>query len=102
MARMIDPAIAIGHTHEPTMDRIEARYREREDMKPRFEVVRDSIAEHAEEIAQMFKPRVLVTILVRSPAFPDGSRDLVVTADTLPKVLRALEIRARTPVDMAP
>jgi hypothetical protein len=36
-----------------------------------------------------------VTLLVRHPDFPDGTRNLVMTDDTLPDAIRALQVAAK-------
>lgn len=43
--------------------------------------VHERIANHAGEVAELFKGPVRVTIVVRDPEHPDGSRDVEVTDD---------------------
>jgi hypothetical protein len=51
------------------------------------------ISRHLNEIAELFKPGAKLTFVSRSPDFPDGSRDMVLTSDDLGAVIAALEIR---------
>jgi len=64
-------------------------------MTPRVAAVADFIINRMDEIATRFKPGVKVTVIVRSPDFPNGERDCIVTADDLDAVLAAINIRAR-------
>lgn len=54
--------------------------------------IADEIAAHLEAIQALFTA-VKVTLIVRDPTHPDGSRDLVMTDDHLGHAIRALEIR---------
>lgn len=48
---------------------------------------------HLGEIAQHFKPGAKLTLLVRAPSHPDGSRDALQTNEAnLNDVIRAIEI----------
>jgi len=58
-----------------------------------LEQVREEISDHLDAVKRLFKPGVRVTILVRTPDFPDGSRDLVLTDDDLDAALSALSRR---------
>jgi ATP-dependent helicase YprA (DUF1998 family) len=50
-----------------------------------------TIADHAEEIKKLFNEPVFVTVVVRNPAHPDGSRDVVVSRDNWTQVRDAVE-----------
>lgn len=50
--------------------------------------IHDRLADHCEDIAQLFKPGSKVTILVRHTKIEDG--DVVVTADDLGSVMAAI------------
>ena len=58
--------------------------------------VGDRIAGHLNEIKRLFKPGVKVTVLVRTLSHPDGTRDLVMTDDTIADAIKALSIREST------
>lgn len=62
-------------------------------MSARAQQVGEIVMECMDEIARHFRPGVKVTVIVRTPTHPDGSRDMVVTADELPAVIAALKIR---------
>ena len=47
------------------------------------------IANHAGDIAGLFKPGAKVTVLVRSPGIPDA--DVLVTDDSVDAIIAALE-----------
>lgn len=53
-------------------------------------------SEKLSEIAALFKPGARLTLLVRTPGYPDGSRDFVLTNDALVDAIAALEIRKAT------
>jgi hypothetical protein len=53
------------------------------------------IGEHLAEIAPLFKEGVKLTLLARCPDAPDGTRDLVLTNDTLGAAITALTTRHR-------
>lgn len=63
----------------------------------RLEELRRRIAQYAEEIAQLFTPPALVTVVARNPQLDDG--DAVVTADDLDAVVAAIHRLANHPVD---
>jgi len=52
--------------------------------------VGNKIAYHMDEIVALFKPGVKITILVRTPSHPDGSRDLVMTNDLITEAIAAI------------
>lgn len=49
-----------------------------------IDTVRDEIAEHLDEIRLLFKPGVKITVLVRTPDYPD--RDFMLSDDDLGEV----------------
>lgn len=51
---------------------------------------RDEIASHMDAIVALFKPGVKITVLVRTPSHPDGSRDMVMTDDIIDEAVAAL------------
>lgn len=54
----------------------------------------DRISGPLAEIQDLFKPGVKVTLLVRTPGFPDGARDVLVTdEDDLELVIAAIQAR---------
>lgn len=56
---------------------------------------RDTIVRHLHQIAALFKGPVEITIVLRNPAFPDGSGDIVVTSDSYSDVIAALQLSER-------
>ena len=63
-------------------------------MSARVQAVGALVEECAHAIAAQFKPGAKVTIVVRTPTHPDGSRDMVVTSDDIDAVIGALRTRA--------
>ncbi len=57
----------------------------------------ERVAELADQIREVFKPPMHVTVLVRMPEFPDGSRDFILTDDTLDAAIAALALRKTEP-----
>lgn len=55
------------------------------------------VAEHMDAIMTLFKTGAKITVLVRAPDFPDGSRDFVQSNDVLGEAIRALSIRDKDP-----
>lgn len=55
------------------------------------------VGELADEIKKQFKPPMRITILVRMPDHPDGSRDFILTDDTLDEVVAAIARRKDQP-----
>lgn len=51
--------------------------------------LRNTIADRLVEMERLFDPRCKLTFVMRSPHLPDG--DVVVTADDIPAVVKALE-----------
>jgi hypothetical protein len=47
------------------------------------------------EIGALFQPEARITLLVRSPQIPDGSGDLLMTTDAVPKIRETLKRLAR-------
>lgn len=85
---------------DPAMPTAEELIRKRDDLmvetnNSRMLALQEGIAAHLDKIASMFKPGVQVTCLVRSSAFPDGSRDVIVTSDDLGEVMKAMEIQVQ-------
>lgn len=54
--------------------------------------LRDEVAGHMDEIVALFKPGVKITVVVRTPGFPD--RDMLMTDDDLAEVRAMIERRA--------
>lgn len=48
-----------------------------------------AIAEHCAEIAELFKPGALVSVVVRNPHLADG--DVFVSEDSIPEIKQALD-----------
>lgn len=59
---------------------------------------REQASEKLAQIATLFKPHMKATLLIRSPAFPDGTRDFMLTNDTIPDAIASLELLAKRPV----
>jgi len=55
------------------------------------------IARNLRRIATLFVPEMRLTLVARHLDYPDGSRDMVVTDDTLSAVITALTIRESKP-----
>lgn len=51
----------------------------------------EKIAGHLDEIATYFKPETVITIVIRSTAVSDHSRDMILTSDKLPAVIEAIQ-----------
>lgn len=60
------------------------------------------VAGHMEKIVACFKPGVKITVLVRTPAFPGGERDFLMTDDDLGEAIKAIEIRLSAGMDAKP
>ncbi len=56
-----------------------------------LELVQRTVAGRMEQIVDCFKPGVKITVLVRSPGFPN--RDFLMTADDLDEVISAVDRR---------
>ena len=54
-------------------------------------LVQERVADHMDEIHRYFKPGVRVTVIVRTPDFPD--RDCLMTADDIPELIALLQRR---------
>ena len=63
----------------------------------RLENMRREASHHLEQIAKLFKPGMKITLVVRNPDEPDGEQDTLLTDDTIPEVIRALEQLAKKP-----
>ena len=48
---------------------------------------------HLDEIERLFKPGVKITLLVRTPSHPDGSRDFLMTNDRVGDAIAAIRRR---------
>lgn len=55
------------------------------------------IADHMDAILACWKPGKKITVIVRSPDFPDGSRDFIQTNDTIDDAITALQLRKTAP-----
>lgn len=53
----------------------------------------DQVSDHMSAILGHFKGGAKITVLVRSPEATDGSRDFVLTNDTLDQAIAALQQR---------
>lgn len=60
-------------------------------------VVQDRVGGLLNEIALNFKAGVKLTLIVRSPGFPD--RDFLMTSDTLPEARAVIDRREASPDD---
>lgn len=56
----------------------------------RLDQLHNSIADQCERIEHLFAEPVKVTVIVRNPAHVDGSRDVLITADTFHGIRDAL------------
>ena len=56
-----------------------------------LEAVQQRVADRMDEIHDYFKPGVKVTVIVRTPDFPD--RDFLMTADDIPELVALLQRR---------
>ena len=54
--------------------------------------IQERVADHMDEIHGYFKPGIRVTVIVRTPDFPD--RDFLMTADDIPALIDLLQRRA--------
>jgi hypothetical protein len=54
-------------------------------------LVQQRVADHMDEIHGYFKPGVKVTVIVRTPDFPE--RDFMMTADDIPELITLLQRR---------
>lgn len=64
-----------------------------------LEEVQDEVAAHMDDIAQCFKPGVKVTVLVRTPNYPD--RDFLMTNDEPDRIIEAVVRRQKTGAEPA-
>jgi hypothetical protein len=64
---------------------------------PKVQAVREEASEHLAAIQAMFVPGAKVSLLVRHPSHPDGTRDFYLTDDTIPEVIAALHLLSRRP-----
>jgi hypothetical protein len=56
----------------------------------RLEEVQAEVAGHMDSILKNFKQPAEITVLVRQPDFPDGSRDFMMTDDDLDEAIKAI------------
>jgi hypothetical protein len=65
-------------------------------------IAHEDIAQHCAEIAKLFKPGALVTVVVRNPGYGvDGSADMLISDDDPELVIKALEyLRQRRNVSL--
>lgn len=68
-------------------------------MKPTPDVQRagEMVADYCDEIKRLFKPPMRLTVLVRMPDYPDGSRDFILTDDQLDLAAAAILRRKKEP-----
>lgn len=61
-------------------------------MKPTPDVQRagEMVADLLDEVKKLFKPPMRLTLLVRMPDHPDGSRDFILTDDNLDEASKAI------------
>lgn len=59
----------------------------------RLDEVQTIIEGHLSQIAELWKPGIHLTLLVRNPQHPNGSADALFTTDELPDVLQAIQRR---------
>lgn len=60
-------------------------------MSALLQAVSQAVAGHMDKIVACFKPGVKITVLVRTPDFPD--RDFCMTDDTYPEIIEMLKRR---------
>ena len=65
--------------------------RDRETPVIPLELVRQEVARHMDEILALFKAGAEITVLVRSPGYPD--RDFLMTSDTPDEIVAAIRRR---------
>ncbi len=58
----------------------------------KIDAARERISGYLVAIEGVFIEPVKLTLLARNPAFPDGSRDMLLTNDDLAEMKRALEV----------
>lgn len=58
----------------------------------KIDAARERISGYLVAIEEVFLEPVKLTLVARNPAFPDGSRDLLLTNDDLAEMKRALEV----------
>lgn len=66
-------------------------------LNPKVQSVGEAIADHMDTILTYFKPGAKITVLVRRPEAPDGSRDFIQTNDTIDQAIAALITRQTAP-----
>lgn len=57
----------------------------------KIDYARERISDYLVKIEGCFSEPVRLTLVARNPAFPDGSRDMLLTNDDLTETKRALE-----------
>ncbi len=55
--------------------------------------VSEQVADHMDAILKFFKPGAKITVLVRRPEHADGKQDFVLSNDTIPDAIKALQQR---------
>jgi hypothetical protein len=65
-------------------------------LTPVMRAVGNEIADHLEAIGRLFNAPVKITLLVRNPAAPDGSRDVFLSSDDWPAARAAVERLQKT------
>lgn len=63
----------------------------------KIDYARERISGYLVKIESCFTEPVKITLVARNPAFPDGSRDVLLTNDDLAEMKRALEILEKAP-----
>lgn len=58
--------------------------------------VGEKIAAHLDEIRSYFKPNTAITVVIRPASAVDHSRDMIMTSDSIPKVIEALHYQQST------
>lgn len=65
-------------------------------LTPKLRAACEEIADHLDAIRRLFKEPVKVTLIVRNPAHPSGSRDVFLSSDHWPSARAAAEaVQAR-------
>jgi len=57
--------------------------------------ISETIADHMHALRFAIEPGMKITLLVRSPDYPDGSRDLLMTDDLIDEAVGAMLRRKR-------
>ncbi len=86
-----------GSIHSPSMDPYYLSPAEEEMLQreaaERLAAVQEDVAGYMDDITAMFKGGVKITVIVRTPDFPDA--DFMMTSDEIPELRKLLDRRER-------